>query len=132
MVDMDNVLAKLRRGMFTGVGAFASTIVGDQIEQRFGLSNVGVSAATLAVGVGTSVAADEFIDRRSSIPNDVVEFAGYGMQGSAWAELADEISSGSAPQTGARVVNVTANASEQSSTNESQSEGSRGTFSIDV
>lgn len=94
MVNRENVMKKLKNGFFVGMGTFGSTFVGNFLDDQLPGGDIGVGVGQLAVGAGMSVAADEFIDNRSSIPNDVVEFSGYGVQGAAWAELADAVTSG--------------------------------------
>lgn len=91
MVDMDNVMTKLRRGMFVGLGTFGSTFVGNAVADFTPGGDLGTAAGELATGAGVSVAADEFVPEDGAIPNDAVEFAGYGIQGAAWAELADAV-----------------------------------------
>lgn len=95
MVNTDNAMEKLKNGLFVGLGVFSSQFIGDKMAETMPGGQVAVGAGQLAVGAGVSVAADEMISDRSSVPNDVVEHAGYGIQGAAWAELADTMSSGS-------------------------------------
>jgi hypothetical protein len=94
MVNMDNVTTKLRRGLFVGIGTFGSTFVGNFMEGVTPGGDIGTAVAQLGVGAGMSVAADEFVDDYDSIQNDVVEYSGYGVQGAAWAEMADMITAG--------------------------------------
>lgn len=93
MVDMENVTQKLRNGLFVGLGTFGSTFVGNAMDGFMPGGDLGTAAGQLAAGAGISVAADEYIEDRSSVPNDVVEYAGYGVQGAAWAEMADAVTS---------------------------------------
>jgi hypothetical protein len=93
MVDMESVMSKLRNGLFVGLGTFGSTFVGNAMDGFMPGGDLGTAAGQLAAGAGISVAADEYIEDRSSVPNDVVEYAGYGVQGAAWAEMADAFTS---------------------------------------
>lgn len=94
---------KLRRNLYVGLGTFGSTFVGNMVEDHVPGGDAGVGVANVVVGTGLSVGSDMVFQNRQSFPNDIVEFAGYGIAGSGWAEIADELR---ASQTGGRAVNV--------------------------
>lgn len=107
MVDMESVMTKVKRNLLVGAGTFASTFVGNQLEGVVPGGDMGVAFGNIAIGTGLSVGSDIVFERSESIPNDVGEFVGYGIAGSGWAELADEIR---VTQSSGRAVDVSVGA----------------------
>lgn len=112
MVDMDKVKERLMRGAFVGLGSFTSSFAGSFIEEYAPGGDLATGAGQVAIGLGVSVGVDEVLDSRNSLPNEAVEFAGYGIQGAGWANLGESIQTGA--QTG-RVVSVSEGGSNGSS-----------------
>lgn len=131
MVDMEVVRERLLKGAYVGVGSFASSFVGQAIEDNTPLGDIETAVAQAALGAGMSVGVDEVFDDPSSMPNDAVEFAGYGLQGAAWSQVAEDLMAGGSQSgfTADRVVEVNASADDESdTTNRNQT----GKFSIDT
>lgn len=91
MVDMEVVRERLVRGAYVGVGSFASQFTATILEDTLPVGDVGSSVAQVGTGLALSVGVDEVFDNPQSAPNDLVEFAGYGIQGAGFADLADHI-----------------------------------------
>lgn len=102
------------RGAFVGAGSFASSFAGGFIEQYAPGGDITTGAGQVAIGLGISVGVDEVFDRPDSVPNEAVEFVGYGVQGAGFANLGESIQTGA--QTG-RVVNVQSRSGNQSNQN---------------
>jgi len=144
---VNNVTRKLAKGITTGIGVFASTFVGNTIENRFDLGGNGVGAAQMAVGAGVAVASDrvaQLAGQQSTAARGSeglielgVEHVGYGIHGAGFAEVADNLQ-GAGGETGApadRVVTVNAqaqgnNASQMSQSARSAQSGTE--FSVDT
>lgn len=94
MVNMEVVKERLLRGAYVGAGSFASNFTATFIEENIGLGDMGTSIAQVGTGLTLSVGVDEVFGSPDSMPNDVVEFAGYGIQGAGWADLADSVQTG--------------------------------------
>lgn len=90
--------------MYVGVGSFAASTAEGVIEEQFDTGDVATSLAQAGLGLGVSVGADTVFSSPDSVPNDFVEFAGYGMQGAAFSNLGRSIQSG---QRLGRTVRVT-------------------------
>lgn len=121
MVNMQVVRERLLKGAYVGVGSFVSGMAGSVVEDSLGTGDLGTSAGQVVIGTAVSVGADEVFGNRNSIPNDLMEFAGYGISGAGFANL------GSAIQTGAgadRMITVSANAGSGSSGSSGSSGGS--------
>lgn len=97
MVDYEVVKERLMRGAFVGAGSFVSSTAGGLIEEHLNLGDMGTAAGQVVVGAGVSVGADEVFEEPESIPNEFLEFAGYGIQGAGFANLGEAL----AAQTGA-------------------------------
>lgn len=93
-MDFDLVQTKLLRGAYVGAGSFASSFAGNLMSEHLPISDMGVSAGKVALGVGVSIGAEEVIGDDDSIPNEAAEFAGYGVQGAGFAELANTLQTG--------------------------------------
>lgn len=117
-----NITRKLAKGVTTGLGVFASTFVGNTIENRFDLGGNGVGAAQMAIGAGVAVASDrvaQLAGQQSTAARGSegiielgVEHVGYGVHAAGFAEVADNLQ-GTGGETGApadRVVTVNAQA----------------------
>lgn len=117
MVDMEKVKERLMRGAFVGAGSFASAFAGSFIEQYAPGGDLTTGAGQVALGLGISVGVDEVFTQPESMPNEAVEFVGYGVQGSGFANLGEALRPGS--QTG-RVVNVSRRQPSQASSNASE------------
>lgn len=91
------------RGAFVGVGSFASSFAGGFIEQYAPGGDITTGAGQVALGLGISVGVDEVFSSPNSVPNEAVEFVGYGVQGAGFSNLGEHFTAGA--QTG-RVVNV--------------------------
>lgn len=109
MVNMRVVRQRLMRGLFVGIGAFGSSFVGSFVEGQLGTGDVGTSAAQVAVGLGVSVGSDEVFGNTDALPNDFMEFAGYGVQGAGWSNLGTAVQTGA--NTGASTVRVSSGSS---------------------
>lgn len=118
-IDRDKVVKRLMRGAFTGAGAVVSGSVGNLIAGRVSGSDFVVSAGEIALGASLSVFADELVDDKDSIPNDAIEFFGYGMQAVGWDEAFEALELDNIGGGGqSRVVDVRGNKSApQASTN---------------
>lgn len=104
-LDMELVKDRLMKGAFVGIGSFVSTFAENAIEKHLFDSDIAVGVAQLGVGAGVSLGADMVFDQPDAVPNNAVEFAGYGIQGSAWSNLADSLQTG-APMGSGRTVTV--------------------------
>lgn len=113
MVNMDVVKERLIRGAYVGLGSFASGFVGNKIAGQTD-NQTAIGMGQVIVGGALSVGSDEVFDSPRSVPNDMLEYVGYGIQGSGWDEVGEslELGFGDAAQTGARVIDVSANAGE--------------------
>jgi len=103
MVNMEKVKERLMRGAFVGAGSFASSFAGGFIEQYAPGGDITTGAGQVALGLGISVGVDEVFTSPNSVPNEAVEFVGYGIQGAGFSNLGESLQAGA--QTG-RVVNV--------------------------
>jgi hypothetical protein len=139
MVNMDMVLTKAAKGLTTGAGVFASTFVGDAIDDVVPGGDNGVAITQMAAGLGVAVGAERISDRavnQNSFDIDAalfetgVEHFGYGIHGAGFAELADQIQTGA--QTG-QTVTVRANADNaQTSQGVRTQQGAASDFSLDT
>lgn len=93
-MDFDLVQTKLLRGAYVGAGSFASSFAGNIMSRHLPFGDMGVSGGKVALGVGVSIGAEEVIGETDSIPNEAAEFAGYGIQGAGFAELANTLQTG--------------------------------------
>lgn len=103
MVNMDRVQERLLKGAYVGVGSFASNFTASFIEDNLPVGDMGTSAVQVGTGLALSVGVDEVFENPRSAPNDLVEFAGYGIQGAGFADLADSIQAGNGSETGQMV-----------------------------
>jgi hypothetical protein len=117
MVDMQKVKERLMRGAFVGAGSFASSFAGSFIEQYAPGGDITTGAGQVALGLGISVGVDEVFTQPDSVPNEAVEFVGYGVQGAGFANLGESIQAGA--QTG-RVVNVNSRSAQAQGQNNNQ------------
>lgn len=120
------------RGAFVGAGSFASSFAGSFIEQYAPGGDIATGAGQVALGLGVSVGVDEVFDNPESVPNEAIEFVGYGVQGAGFANLGESLQTGA--QTG-RVVNVSSrsNNSPNQNANETAQAASAGTgYSLDT
>lgn len=111
MVNMDRVWDKVLKGAYVGAGVFASATIGNFLDDFVPGGDMGVAIGQIGVGVGVSVASERFNGGRGSMidAQEALEFAGYGVEGAAFAELADAIQ-GQTGARGSRVIEVNANA----------------------
>lgn len=90
-MNFDKVTDRVLRGLYTGAGVVVSDNVDDFISSQAGMSDTVTSVAAAGIGLGISVFADEATDmvgmRRNGPVNDMMEFAGYGIQGAAFNNL---------------------------------------------
>jgi hypothetical protein len=94
MVNMDVVQDRLLKGAFVGLGSFAGSLVEPVIEDNLPGGSMATTVAQGALGAGLSIGVDQVFDNPRSLPNDAVEFVGYGMQGNAWSNLAETVQTG--------------------------------------
>lgn len=108
-------MVKLAKGLTTGAGVFASTLVGDLIDDAVPGGDVGTAFGQMAVGAGVAVGAENISGRalnesnfeiNSALIETGVEHFGYGIHGAGFAELADQVQTGA--HTGNRMVSVSA------------------------
>ncbi len=134
MVDMEKIRERLMKGAYVGVGGFLGGLAEGAIEDHLNTGDLVTAGVELGIGLGASVGVDEFFEDPDSLPNDFVEYAGYGMQGNAWSNMAEFVqtgelagtntvtvrSDGSGTSTGksARVVDVSTSESTTSPTEE--------------
>lgn len=109
MVDVDVVKERLVRGAYVGAGSFLSTFTANFIENKAGLGDLGNAVGQVGTGLAISVGVDEVLDPQS-MQAEAGEYIGYGIQGSGFSSLADEIQT--SQQTG-RVVTVSSNTRQQ-------------------
>lgn len=112
MVNTEMVKRKLAKGLTTGVGVFASTFVGNVMENRLPFGGTGVGVGQMALGAGIAVGSErlgELAGQRAGQPAGLmeigIEHVGYGIHGAGFAELADELQTGARAE---RMVNVKA------------------------
>jgi len=112
MVNTEMVKRKLAKGLTTGVGVFASTFVGNLMEDNLPLGGTGVGVGQMALGAGIAVGSERLggalgqrTGGRDSLMEVGVEHIGYGIHGAGFAELADEMQTGAQSE---RMVNVRA------------------------
>lgn len=115
MPNIDMVMTKLAKGLTTGAGVFASTFVGDLIDDSVPGGDLGTALGQMAVGAGVAVGAERIsgraVDQRDFSVNTAlvetgVEHFGYGIHGAGFAELADKIQTGASSRE--RMVSVSA------------------------
>jgi len=104
MVDMEVIRERVLRGAYVGAGSFVAGTAEGMIEERFDTGDIGTSLGQVAIGLGGSIAVDTVFDNPDSIPNDMVEYAGYGIQGAGFANLGRAIQTGG--HAGSNVVRV--------------------------
>lgn len=126
MVNTEMVKRKLAKGLTTGVGVFASTFVGNVMENRLPFSGTGVGVGQMALGAGIAVGSErlgEVAGARAGQPQGLMELGiehiGYGIHGAGFAELADELQTGARAE---RMVNVKAR--RDSANNQTGAQGS--------
>jgi len=134
MVNFDMVKRKLAKGLTTGVGVFASSFVGNTIEDLAPFGGTGVAAAQMTLGAGVAVGSEklgEQVSGRTGAQQGLVELGvehiGYGIHGAGFAELADTMQTGAATD---RVVTV--NARSDNAQDENASSGQASSFSLDT
>lgn len=110
-IDMELVKDRLLKGVFVGAGSFASTYIENIIQDNLFDNNIAMGMSELAIGAGTSVGVEMVFDEPEALPNNMVEYAGYGLQASAWNSLADAIQTGELA--GNRTVSVDADGGHQ-------------------
>jgi len=103
MVDMESVLAEVKRTAYVGAGTFASSTVGGFLDDYVPGGNLGVAAGQALAGAGVAVGADEYLDSRNTRGLDIsmgemVRHVGYGVGGAGFAEAGDAVSTGSSEQ----------------------------------
>lgn len=138
MVNTEMVKRKLAKGLTTGVGVFASTFVGNVMEDRLPLGGTGVGVGQMALGAGIAVGSERLgaiAGQRAGQPQGLmeigIEHVGYGIHGAGFAELADELQTGARSE---RMVNVSArrdNASQQTG-QQASANGQSQTYSLDT
>jgi hypothetical protein len=94
MVNTRKLKERAMKGLYVGVGAFGAGFVENLVEDNLGTGNLATSAVQLGIGVGASVGVDMVFDNPRSLPNEAVEFAGYGVQGAAWSNMAEVVQTG--------------------------------------
>jgi hypothetical protein len=94
MVNFDRIKDRLLKGVYVGVGAFSASFVENLIEDNLGTGDIATAGIQMGVGLGASVGVGMVFDDPDSLPNDLVEFAGYGVQGAAFSNLAGAIQTG--------------------------------------
>jgi len=132
MVNMEKVKERLMRGAFVGAGSFASSFAGGFIEQYAPGGDITTGAGQVALGLGISVGVDEVFTSPDSVPNEAVEFVGYGIQGAGFSNLGESLQAGA--QTG-RVVSVQQGGSApsgQADMNNAQQADASGQYSLDT
>lgn len=115
MVDTEKVKDRVLKGAYTGAGAFVASFARERIQTQFQWGDTGTNAGVLLLGLATSVGADEFIDDVDSVPNDLVEYGGYGIQADAFSNMGHNLSADIGDSTAAsadsdRVIEVGAKA----------------------
>lgn len=104
MVDMQAVLGEIKRTAYVGAGTFASSFVGGVLSDQLPVGDIGVSGAQMLAGAG---AAAYISDQRGAGQmtrgldvdvNEAGRHAAYGLGGAGFAELAENIQSGSSSQ----------------------------------
>lgn len=134
MVDYEVVKERLMRGAFVGAGSFVSSTAGGLIEEHLNLGDMGTAAGQVVVGAGVSVGADEVFEEPESIPNEFLEFAGYGIQGAGFANLGEALAAqtGASPSSG-EVVKISTDSGSSSQTgSESRTQPKEEKFLADV
>lgn len=131
MVDLTVIRERLMKGAFVGVGSFLSSFTATLIEDKLGLGDVGAAGGQVVTGLAVSAGVDQVFTNPDSMPNDAVEFVGYGIQGAGFSNLAESIQTGA--QTG-QVVSVSANGNQQreQSSNQSAQASSSTDYSLDT
>lgn len=94
------------KGAYVGVGGFTAGLMEGVIEDNLGTGDLVTAGVELGIGLGASVGVDEVFDDPDSLPNDFVEYAGYGVQGNAWSNMAEFVQTGSVTQTGSNTHTV--------------------------
>jgi len=117
MVDTEMIMERLKRGAMAGGGAFAAGLVKGELQERTSLGEFGLAGTEIAGGVALSTTSNMVAQRRDSIPNDLLEYGGYGMQAAGFADIGSEVANST--QTGASrmsndVVEIQADASQTS------------------
>lgn len=114
MVDMDRLKEEAVKGAYVGAGLLAFERISAEVEGRdLPGGEFGVGLVEAVIGIGASSQSDRFLDRK---PNKLlsaegaVRFAGYGIQGEAYRDLAS-VARGASPSRASqtRRVEVTTN-----------------------
>lgn len=113
MVNMDKVIERVLRGVYTSGGVLVADNIEDFIADQTGLGQEAVSGIGFGIGAASSIFVDDLTDmvgmNRRGFVNDAVEFAGYGVQGASLNNLVESVTGGSA-YTPRHNVRVNANA----------------------
>jgi len=110
MVNMSVVQDRLLKGAYVGVGAFASEFVGSSIENFLGTSGLFTDVGLLGVGLGVSMS-DQFVNLGNPMINQFAEYAGYGIEGAAFADAGRALNLGTGLNAN-DMISVQANASD--------------------
>lgn len=109
MVDMEVVKNRVMRGAYVGAGSFIASTAGGLMEEHLGLEDLGVSAGQVLAGAGISIGVDEVFTDPDSLPNEAVEFVGYGVEGAGFANLGEALATeGTGARAGDEVVTISA------------------------
>ena len=139
MFNTDMMLTKAAKGITTGAGVFASTFIGDTMDEYVPGGDNAVALGQMAAGLGVSIGAEKISDRAvnerdfdvdSAFFEEGVEHFGYGTHGAGCAELADQLQTGA--QSG---QTVTVRARSDNTANQGQAEATApptGTYSLDT
>jgi hypothetical protein len=134
-MDTDMILNKLAKGLATGGGVFASTLVGDTLDEFVPGGDTGVALGQMALGAGVAVGAERIAPGNiqqgnfsvdANLAEAAVEHVGYGIHGAGFAELADMVQTGSDV---GRTVSVRARA-EDAQTGQNASQASQSTPAV--
>lgn len=132
MVDTEKIKARGTKALFVGAGAFGSAFLSDLVEDFLGFGGLVNDVSLIAIGTGASVYADEAFPALDALPNNAVEFAGYGVAGEGFSSLGESLSDRvqtGAPLGASRVVNAEVDASEVATAE--VEENSHGDFALD-
>lgn len=96
MVDMDRVLGEIKRTTYVGLGSFASSYVGNFLDDFIPGGNAGVGAAQMLAGAGAAayIGGSRGGSMTSGLDfdtNEMIRHVGYGVGGAGFADIANAL-----------------------------------------
>jgi hypothetical protein len=133
MVDMEVVKNRVMRGAFVGGGSFLASTAGGLMEEHLGLGDIGTSAGQVVAGAGVSIGVDQVFQDPESLPNEAVEFIGYGVEGAGFANLGEALTTdGTGARSDGEVVRISTDSDGSPARQEEEASAQEEDFLADV